>query len=161
VTRREQPDLLYLVRHADAIDMADDAARPLSPKGRAQMAALARFLAPSHAFQPTAIWHSPLVRARETAELLQHGLKLTAPLSEHRELVSEADPETVVHKLVGVRGCIALVGHEPHLSSLATLLVTGSAHRTAFIVQKAAIIALESAGRHWQVRWHISPEIVG
>jgi phosphohistidine phosphatase len=155
------PPFLYLVRHADAIDLADDAARPLSPKGREQIAAVSRFLAPSNAFQPTALWHSPLVRARETAELLKRGLKLHTPLSDHVELIPEAVPEAIVAKLTRLRDVVALVGHEPHLSSLATLLVTGNTHPLAFVVKKAAVIALEFGGRKWQVRWYLSPELLG
>jgi phosphohistidine phosphatase len=154
------PPFIYLIRHADAIDLADDAARPLSPKGREQVAALSRFLAPSEAFQPAALWHSPLVRARETAELLKRGLKLHTPLTDHVELIPEAVPEAIVNKLGRVRDAVALVGHEPHLSSLASLLVTGQTHPMAFVVKKASVIALEFAGRKWQVRWHVSPEIV-
>ncbi len=154
------PTLLYLIRHADAVDLADDAARPLSKKGRHQVAELARWLRPSGAVQVTEVWHSPLVRARETAELLVHELKLKAPLSEHRELVSEADPSVIGRKLARTAGAIALVGHEPHLSSLASLLVAGSTEPTVFVMRKCAILCLESAGRHWWVRWHLSPDIV-
>lgn len=154
------PPFVYLVRHADAIDLADDAARPLSPNGREEVAALARFLTPSNAFQPTAIWHSPLVRAKETAELLKRGLKLHTSLTEHAELIPEAEPDAILHKLQGQREIIALVGHEPHMSALASLMVTGHSRPLAFVVKKATVIALEFAGRKWQVRWQISPEIV-
>ena len=153
--------LLYLIRHADAVDMADDAARPLSKKGRHQVADLAHLLDRTHAFQPMEIWHSPLVRARETAELLAHELKIKASFSEHRELVPEGDPAVVVRKLEKVGGAIALVGHEPHLSSLASLLVTGAADPVVFVMRKCAIVCLECAGRHCAVRWHLSPDVVG
>lgn len=153
--------LLYLIRHADAVDMASDAARPLSKKGRNQVAELARVLGRAGAFNPGEIWHSPLVRARETAELLAHELKLKPAFSEHRELVPEADPAVIVRKLAKAGGAVAIVGHEPHLSSVATLLVTGTTEPVVFVMRKCAILCLECAGRHCVVRWHLSPDVVG
>jgi phosphohistidine phosphatase len=154
------PLLLYLVRHAHALDMANDDVRPLSEKGRQQIARLAKFLGPSGAFCPDELWHSPLVRARETAELLLEHLRLEVPRHVHRELESAANPELIADKLSRGGGALALVGHEPHLSCLASLLVTGSTSPTVFSMQKAAVLALEPGLHRWSVRWHISPEIV-
>jgi phosphohistidine phosphatase len=154
------PEFLYLVRHADAIDLADDAARPLSKAGREQVEALAQLLRPAQAFQPTEVWHSPLIRARETAHLLTRGLGLKAKLSVHAELVPEGDPAAVVAKLKHAAGAIALVAHEPLLSSLGSQLVTGATSPTAFVMPKAAILALERGPRHYRVRWHFFPELV-
>ena len=55
---------------------------------------------------------------------------------------------------------LAIVGHEPHLSALATLLVTGRTEPPTFVMKKCAALALEGAASHWTVRWHISPELL-
>ena len=55
---------------------------------------------------------------------------------------------------------VAIVGHDPHLSALASLLVTGCAEPTNFVLKKCAVLRLDRTGNGWSVRWQISPEIV-
>jgi phosphohistidine phosphatase len=150
---------LYLIRHAHAIDAEDDALRPLSKRGELQLRALADFLRSSHAFQPQEIWHSSLLRARQTAELLSGRMKLAAPLSLMPDLEPEADPRAAARRIKAVSRSIAIVGHEPHLSTLATWQITGRTEPPAFVMKKAAVLALEGEGGVWMVRWHVSPEL--
>lgn len=153
------PPLLYLIRHAHAPAAGDDAAREIGGRGRKEIAQLAALLRPSAVFRPVEVWHSPLVRARQTAELLLGELQLKAKLSEHRELEPEADPERIAVKLESVSVPLALFGHEPHLSSLASLLVTGYSAPVVFAFQKATALGLEPGGRGWWVRWQLSPDL--
>jgi phosphohistidine phosphatase len=153
--------ILYLLRHADAIDLVPDAARPLSKKGRHQVEALAKFLAKSGAFAPEAIWHSPLVRAVETATLLADALGLKAKRTAVPGLTPEDDPRAIARKLATGPAALALVGHEPHMSALASLLITGEPLPAVFVFKKCAMVALEGEGGHWAVRWHVSPEVLG
>ena len=57
------------MRHAHALDGDDDAARPLSPRGREQSKAMAGFLADA-GVKFEAAFTSPLVRAHQTAEIV-------------------------------------------------------------------------------------------
>lgn len=152
---------LYLLRHAHANDAADDASRTLSHRGHGEIARLAHLLRGASGFHPAHVWHSPLVRARETALLLAHELKLRPTFAEHRELEPEAEPGAVARKLTGHGGSLMLVGHEPHMSGLASLLVAGSPEPVVFTFQKATLLALEPAGKRWSVRWQISPDLLG
>lgn len=153
---------LYLVRHAHASDAAEDAARRLSHRGHEQLADVARCLKAAGVFEVDEVWHSPLVRARETAEVIVDRLDLKARLVELAELTPEAAPALVARRLQRTTACVAVVGHEPHLSSLASLLVAGSEDPVVFLMKKASVLALEMAGGgRWAVRWHISPEILG
>ena len=60
------------------------------------------------------------------------------------------------------------VAEEPHLGSLAPLLVRSKVKPVAFDVKKGAVVALETtSGRHkksdrtrWHVCWHFSPELL-
>ena len=154
---------LHLVRHAHAVDAADDgddAARPLSPKGREQVRRLGRFLREANAFQPEEIWHSPLVRAQESAVLLRRHLRLKTPLVLMPGLEPEDDPRAVARRLRTATRSVAIVGHEPHLSALASLLVCERAAPPAFVMKKCAALTLEGTGRFWMVRWHVSPELL-
>lgn len=153
--------MLYLIRHADAVDLHPDAARPLSDRGREQVKTLASFLERSGAFAPDEIWHSPLVRARETAELLAKGAKLSGAVREVADLRPEDDPRAIARRVGPERRSIALVGHEPHLGALASLLVTGQALPVVFVMKKGATLALEPDGSRWQVRWHVAPGMLG
>ena len=152
--------MLYLVRHAHALDAEVDPARPLSERGRKQVATLARFLQISGAFRPEEIWHSPLARARESAQLLALQLKLPAPLREMPDLQPEDDPAATARRLKVVRRPVAIFGHEPHLSGLASLLVAGAMEPTAFVFKKCTVLMLESYDGRWKVRWQISPELL-
>src|SRR4051812_46409959 len=151
---------LYLLRHAHAIDLADDAARTLSKKGREQVDALAAFLRQSEAFDPTEIWHSPLLRAKETAARLADSLKLGAKPKEVGGLLPEDNPLSMAQRLRSRDASLALVGHEPYLSALASMLVAGAAQPPVFVFKKCALVALEGMDRFWAVRWHISPALL-
>lgn len=149
---------LHLIRHAHAEDTVPDEARRLSPRGRRQARALARRLRATGEFAPAEIWHSTLRRARETAELLApaaHG----APLREQTGLAPEDDPVAVARRLARTRVPVAIVGHEPQLSALASQLVTGTADPVVFHVRKASALALTRVGRRWVVRWFLPPEV--
>lgn len=153
------PPVLYLVRHAHANDAADDALRPISRRGRAEIKQLAALLRPARAFRPAELWYSPLVRARETAEQLLAELELSVPSREVAALVPDADPARAAAELASVQVPLALFGHEPHLSALATLLVIGEPTPVAFAMQKATMLALEPAGARCWVRWQLSPDL--
>jgi len=152
---------VYLIRHAHAVDAEEDPERPLSKRGQEQVRTLAIFLKPSGAFRPVEIWHSSLVRSRQTAEQLVQRLRLDASLLLMPDLESDADPRAVARRIKAVTHPIAIVGHEPHLSALATLLVVGKTEPPTFAMKKCAALALEGVESYWMVRWHVSPEVLG
>lgn len=152
---------LYLIRHAHAEDAQPDAARRLSVRGCRQVRVLAKFLRNCGAFDPAEIWHSTLVRARKTAELLAAGTRLEAPLREVEGLAPDDDPRRFARRLAAGPEALAVIGHEPFLGALASLLVTGATDPGRFAMRKGAVLALEGGGRRWTVRWHVSPDLLG
>lgn len=152
--------LLYLIRHAEAVDTVPDAGRVLSARGRHQVAVLAEFLRRAKAFRPAEVWHSPLVRARETAQLLVQELALPVALKQVAGITPEDDPQEIAQSLATLARPVALVGHEPHLSALASLLVAGATQPVVFAMKKGATLALERSGTRWAVRWHIEPDLL-
>ncbi len=161
---------LYLIRHAHALSEEENPSRPLSPRGRADTARLASWLRANRSLVPAQLWHSPLERARETTSLLARGLELDAVILETSGLLPEDDPAEIAERLETFPPDtnLALVGHEPHLSALATLLVRGKPKPSAFELKKSAILALEPSGDshkrigrpRWHVCWQISPELL-
>lgn len=148
----------YLIRHAHAIDLEPDSARPLSAKGRSQVGRLGAFLQATKAFAPDEIWHSSLWRARETAGLLAAASQFSGPIREVAGLEPEADPAIMARKLADSRRSIAVVGHEPHLGVLASHLLAQPA-RPVVQMKKCAALAVDGGGAHWVVSWHLVPEL--
>ncbi len=149
----------YLIRHAHAVDLTPDAIRPLSGKGRSQVGRLGEFLRGTKVFSPDEIWHSPLLRAKETAAAIGLALGFTGPVREVAGLEPEADPGLIAQRLRGSRRSIAVVGHEPHLGGLASILIGGNSERPVVHMKKCAALAIEGEGAHWQVSWHLAPEL--
>jgi phosphohistidine phosphatase len=124
---------LLIVRHSTAEDKADfaktgerDDLRPLTVEGKdiaARSAEGLREIVPAISEIAT----SPLVRARETGEILARAYRIEisaatdvlspdAPFEKFIEWIAERAKQDVV----------AVVGHEPHLSALATWLMCGT-----------------------------------
>jgi phosphohistidine phosphatase len=160
---------LFLARHGHALAETEDPRRPLSVRGRKTTRLVAAFLRNSGALAGVnAVWHSPLLRAKETAELLVRELGLEARLVETEGLLPEDDPAVIADRLQRMDEPVLIVGHEPYLGMLATLLIRDREQPVAFDVKKSAVLALEpSDERHkksgrtqWNVRWYLSPELL-
>jgi phosphohistidine phosphatase len=156
---------LYLIRHAQAGEAPDDFSRALSPGGKAQIASLVRHFRAHGLLQPEEVWHSPLVRARETAQRLWTGLGWKMPFVQTEILEPETDPQVVMNRIKTVTRSLALVAHEPLLSALGTLLVRGSSWPLVFVMRTADVLALEPAGSshpgRWVESWHLGPDLPG
>jgi phosphohistidine phosphatase len=150
-----RPDnMIYLMRHADAVSEEEDSARPLSARGRDQVARVCAALLGRPGFKPSEIWHSPLVRSRETAELLAKGLGLRAPLVETAGLRPNDDPAGMAAVLAASKQDVAVVGHEPHLGVLASLMVRGPECAGVYYpFAKAGLLALSNDGKRWRTEW--------
>ena len=117
---------LLLLRHAHAGDsttwQGDDDLRPLTEKGRRQSERVGRLLAAA-GYAPDAVLASPLVRARETAEIVADVLGRPrraghAPGRAARPRDRRANPRRCRRPRRPV-----LVGHDPDFSELVSELV--------------------------------------
>ncbi len=129
---------LFIIRHASAEDGKDDDARPLSPKGtRRFQDTVAALRATKVRFDR--ILHSPKVRAAQTADLLE---PLLEGEMQQTPLLAISPGNGLLELLQGE--VIAVVGHEPHLSTLLAWLVTGEATLGgAFELKKGSVARLE------------------
>jgi phosphohistidine phosphatase len=120
--------VLYLVRHAIAAERGpawpDDAKRPLTSKGISRMRDVVRGLRDLDVAIDV-ILTSPLVRAKQTAEILAEGLRPTPPIAVVAALSPGVPPVQVIEALGTFRKMhrIALVGHEPGMGELAAWLI--------------------------------------
>ena len=151
---------LYLVRHAHAVSDAEDPTRPLSPKGREVALAMGRWLRGNAAVDIAEVWHSPLVRARETAELFVEGARLKARLREVAGLLPEDNVAAIATALCRYGDSVMIVGHEPHLGLLAGRLLGIETGGVDF--KKGAVLCLERIlrGAPWTLLWHVNPRLV-
>ncbi len=133
--------LLYLLRHGEAEPYrTDDQSRELTEAGRQQIRRAARYLSQTPFNR---ILHSPLVRARQSAELIHEQIPsalLTAteyltPTSDHRQLFRQLDTFKNEEHLL-------CVGHEPFLSSFIALVVTGSRYGAHYTVGTGTLACL-------------------
>lgn len=159
---------LLLLRHAIAEDREafartgrDDRLRPLTEEGRKKLrkgtAALAR-LVPDLALVAT----SPLLRARESAEILTRELGRKLVFSEVADLAPDGEMAGVVRFLQAQKAqpAVALVGHEPNLSELAGLMLTGR-QRSFVEMRKGGACLIDFPGRlaagAGVLLWHLEP----
>ena len=162
---------LYVLRHGEAADRddpcyANDADRPLVRKGVRRTRALARVLRRLD-ITFDVILSSPLVRARETAEIVGHELRLESRLELTEHLAPAGDVEKLVHRMNQLRPTpenILLVGHEPDASRLVSLLCTGGLD-LALTLKKGGLCRMEiealSAGRCAGLEWLLTPDLIG
>jgi phosphohistidine phosphatase len=119
---------LYLVRHAIAEERGpawpDDTKRPLSDEGKAKMAKQVTGLE-NIEVKIEEILTSPLVRTRQTAEILAHGLSSRPKITDFPPLAPGHTAKEAISALKDFarRSRIALVGHEPGLGDLAAALI--------------------------------------
>ncbi len=138
---------LYLIRHgiaAEGANYAADSERPLTDKGRRQTKKVADWLYElGQRFD--VILTSPLVRARQTAEILT-ACGLSSHMEESAYLAPDGDINSWLNWLQQCcqgRGgsTFALVGHQPDLGNWAEILVWGES-KDKLVLKKAGIIGL-------------------
>jgi phosphohistidine phosphatase len=136
---------LYLVRHGVAEERGeawpDDAKRPLSDEGIARMRKAARGLA-RLGVSIDVVLTSPLVRARQTAEIVADAIHPRPSLVTLDSLSPDGSYAAVVADLEkqARKTRLALVGHEPGIGELAARLI-GSRHAIEF--RKGAICRID------------------
>ena len=144
--------MIYLVHHADAVDAAVEAQRPLSPQGRAHAARLAAEIA-GRGVRPDVIWHSGKLRARQTADAFRSACNPSAELAAIRGLQPGDPPEWICDRVTGDDRELMLVGHFPSLPRILHALVTGLRDGEADDFPLHGVVALEPEGSLWTVRW--------
>ncbi len=155
---------IYLLRHAHALREDEDPMRPLSKRGREQVRALATFLHARGGLKVERVWHSPLHRAAETAEILCDELAIKATRREIDGLLPEDDIRGVSRRLSGFGYPLLVVGHEPHLGRLTSILVCGNVDQEIVDFKKAALVCLEREATKsqtilWRIRWFVTPAL--
>ena len=159
---------LHLLRHGLAADLGTDgikrdSERPLTSEGREK---LHRVTAAMQAmeFSFDLILSSPFLRARQTAEVVADALKARKRMCLEDELACGGDVRELAQRLARIRPApenLLLVGHEPGLSELVSLLCAGTL-QLAVSFKKGGLGRLEvgtlRCGRCATLVWLLTPK---
>ncbi|MBA4181250.1 MAG: phosphohistidine phosphatase SixA [Anaerolinea sp.] len=154
---------LCLVRHAIAVERGtrgfeDDSLRPLTPDGARRFRAAGRGLVTL--VTPQVIMTSPLLRARQTAEILMDVYGLAK--LHFSDALASGDHAALLRDVVELEArSVMLVGHEPHMSGLLSYLLAGdeTAVSSTFKKGSAALVSCQdepAAGECW-LEWLVQP----
>ena len=158
---------LYLLRHGIAVEPGTagyelDSERPLTPKGKNRLRTTARAMNKLD-LSFDLILSSPLLRAKQTAQIIAKQLKLRKRLELSDDLSPGGDPRSLIQQLNRVRPDpknVLLVGHEPYLGSLIALLTAGNTS-LEIDFKKGGLCKLEAEplfyGRCARLAWLLTP----
>lgn len=154
---------LFFLRHGAAADRetwtGDDFERPLTDDGRKRMAREAKGMAELE-IEPDVILTSPLLRAKQTAEIVAERLRC-ATLFEDARLGPDFDRERlsrILEERAGA-GSILLVGHEPNFSETIGQLIGGA----RLDLKKGGLAYVELSGpgsTGGELVWLLSPKVL-
>jgi phosphohistidine phosphatase len=157
---------LYLIRHGVAAERGDeypdDSKRPLTAQGITGLRKGARAL-DALGVRIDQIVTSPLVRTRQTADLIAESLKSRPPVATSDALAPAGTPGAVMQEIAkhAKKGNVALVGHEPNLGELAARLIGA---RAALQFKKGGICRIDfetvPPKGTGQLRWFLTPRIL-
>jgi len=159
---------IYLVRHAIAensgtSDYEDDSLRPLTEKGREKMKKIAAALK-TLGVKPDLIVSSPYIRASQTASILAKTFKYKEEIAYSDSLVPMGDSDDMIGEINEKYSVdeLMLVGHEPNLSTLASILLSGSPD-ISINFKKGGICCLSVDDLHYDrkavLEWLVTPKI--
>lgn len=158
---------IYLLRHGEAVELETanvktDFDRSLTPKGKRVIKNVARAMRLMEVAIGLVL-SSPLVRAKQTASIVARTLKLQDRVMLADELVVGASQKKLINRLCRIDPppeAVLLVGHEPYLSRLVSVLVTGRPD-AAILVKKGGLCKLSvdrlRFGRCARLDWLLTP----
>jgi phosphohistidine phosphatase len=161
---------LFIIRHAWAADRGDprwpeDELRPLTDEGRERFARMLQGLT-GRGFAPQIVATSPLVRCRQTADLVAAALDPPPEVVELEELEPGSDLGALVAWTEAQSGRferVAWVGHAPDVGCLAAALVGGADSWIRFAKGGVAAIRFHGPAQIGQgeLRWLVTAKVLG
>ncbi len=164
---------LYLMRHGIAADLGEagvikDADRPLTQEGRVRMKLAAEGLR-ELGLKFNLILTSPLLRARQTAEVvaevleLQHKVKIIESLAPGKAFIESEGRNAEIFLELGAFQFdrALLVGHMPDMAELASFLLSGNRNLNIEF-KKGSVCAIEVSSLPPRgpglLRWMLTPK---
>ena len=151
---------LYLAQHGEAVAPEQDADRPLSERGRADIENLSRFL--HGRLQVSRVLHSGKTRARQTAEILRNAVPSETVLQAVDGINPRDDTGIFLQRLLQENSDTLVVGHLPFMADLVSRLLGAEQGGGLLRYTPGSLVALEpDDGGHWQIQWMVRPDLLG
>jgi phosphohistidine phosphatase len=150
---------LYLVQHAAAKGEQEDRSRPLTDRGRQDIARVAEFVERLN-IKVKAIRHSDKLRAEQTAQELAGRVRSAEGLEKTAGLGPNDDVERLKEILTGMEDNLMIVGHLPYLSRLVSSLICGDQDLRIVDFRMGCIVRLDQDNGRWHLKWMITPDLV-
>ena len=159
---------IYILRHGSAVERGtpgfeDDSKRPLTPKGKRQLRKIAAAMKKMD-LDFALMLSSPFLRAKRTAEIVAENLKLKKRLKFSDALKPDGDAKILIRQLNELKSApknILLAGHEPYLSGLISLLISGDT-QLQMDFKKGGLCKLEvenlRLGQCARLAWLLTPK---
>ena len=151
---------LYLVQHGVSASEAEEPRRPLNESGRRHVQKLAAHIS-SFSLSIDVIEHSDKLRAKQTAEILELQLRPSLGIRQVEGLAPMDQVAPTVERLRAELKDVMLVGHLPHLNTLANTLLGLKPGETVIRIQMGGCLCLESDDKgKWTVCWMLTPDLI-
>lgn len=158
---------IYILRHGlagdrDSKKYPDDSQRPLTSEGEDKLWKIAKGMK-KLGLEFDLILSSPYVRTRQTAEIVADKFRAKKNLELTETLEPDGPPSELIKLLNHRHGLDSplLVGHEPYLSSLISVLVSGD-HHSSVTMKKGGLCMLSADslkyGHCASLRWLLTPK---
>ncbi len=147
---------IYLVRHGEAESERTSPERPLTRLGREEVERVARMAATKNV-RVLAIFHSGILRAKQTADIMAEYLQPTLGVEPLSGLLPQDDPDIAKAELEDAEHPIMVVGHLPHLNRLAALLISGDVESGVMEFPPATMVCCARDGSKWTIVWTLTP----
>ena len=156
---RRQIMIVYLVQHGAAKSKEEDSERPLTDVGRQDAERVARAAA-SLGLNIDTIYHSGKTRAEQTAQIFAEHLKPSSGVAHGDHLAPMDHPAPATELANKATKPIMLVGHLPHLSRLASLLLVDDSSKEIVAFRMGGLACLDNVEGSWSLRWMLTPDVV-
>ena len=151
---------LYLIQHGEAKSEVEDPERSLTSRGEKEVTSVSR-VASGLNTKPSKVYHSGKMRAKQTAEIIANGLKISNPSVQSVQGLNPNDEiRPWAERISKEKEDLMLVGHLPFLERLTSFLLCGNENARLVLFRYGAIVCLnQKEDKGWAIRWILTPEM--
>ena len=141
---------IFLLRHGKAeertYNIRSDSKRKLTEAGKKEIKLVAKGIRNLNIDFDFVI-SSPLVRAKQTAEITLKYVDNTKPLQIWNELKPEIDVKKTITKLTTISpsSSVLLIGHEPHLTTLIGTIISSNSKNLNIFLKKGGFVHIQAS----------------
>ena len=149
---------LVILRHAEALGSFADPARPLSPQGKIEAQQVGTKL-DKMGIEVKDIFHSPKLRAEQTANIVATQLGGKPKITQHENLLPNDPVEPITREILRRDESVMIVSHLPFVRYLTAVLVSLNKQKLPdFPTCCAVVLEREDKIGSWSILHVVTPE---